>query len=170
MQVTMERKAEGDFMTIHPRLIVHLRNALFGGILLFLFSVQSCKPDLSDDPIPYVPFDDIVINLTLPTYIGLATDGGYAYVSGGVKGIIVYRKNSSTYLAFERNCTFQPNDACATVDVHVTISYMHNDGCCDSHFSFEGGLPISGPAWRPLQQYRATLSSNTLTITDEIVE
>jgi hypothetical protein len=167
MPVIMEEKVERDFMITHPDFI-RRGCVLFIGLLFLASSFQSCKPDLSDDPIPYQPFDDIVINLTLPAYINLATDGGYITLnSGGVRGIILYRKSSSTYLAFERNCSLQPNDACATVDPQI---FDMKDSCCGSIFSYSTGQPTSGPAWRPLNQYRTTLSSNTLTITDEIVE
>lgn len=133
-------------------------------IALFLFS---CNSDLVDDPIPFQPFSDIEIIIT--NYPALFTDGGYILINdGGVRGIILYRKSSSTYLAFERNCTFQPNDACATVDVDASTLFM-KDSCCGSSFNFDGN-PGGGPAWRPLQQYETILAGGTLTITDTIVE
>ena len=134
---------------------------------ILILSGLSCKPDLVDDPIPYVHFSDVVINLTLPAYVALLTDGGFVYInSGGVKGIILYRKNNTSYLAFERNCTFQPNDACATVDAEV---FRMKDSCCGSTFDYNG-QPNGGPAWRPLQQYQTILSGSTLTITDTVIE
>lgn len=128
----------------------------------------NCSPDLSDDPIPYQPFSDIVINLNLPTYNSLKIDGGFATTGGGVRGIIIYRVNSTTYLAYERNCSFHPNDACATVDIDFTGLYMI-DPCCGSTFSFSNGAVIGGVAWRPLQQYHTSLDYNELTITDEVL-
>jgi hypothetical protein len=134
--------------------------------LLFLVLLISCEPEQVDDPIPFRPFPDI--NIVLPNYPALSTNGGFILVSdGGVRGIILYRNNATTYLAFERNCSFRPNDACATVDVHTTTLFMQ-DACCGSSFNFEG-TPTGGPAWRPLQQYRTSLSGTTLTITDEIL-
>src|SRR5687767_14253710 len=118
--------------------------------LLFLVLLISCEPEQVDDPIPFQPYPDI--NIVLPNYPALSTNGGFILVSdGGVRGIILYRNNATTYLAFERNCSFRPNDACATVDVHTTTLFMQ-DACCGSSFNFEG-TPTGGPAWRPLQQY-----------------
>ena len=134
-----------------------------GGIM------AGCTPDLSDDPIPWQPFDVININLNLPEYINLKTDGRSMSIDGGIRGIIVYRKDASTYLAYERNCSFQPNSACATVDIHVSTLYMLCS-CCSSTFDLATGLPTSGPAWRPLRQYSTSLNGTTLTITDQIVE
>lgn len=130
--------------------------------------LTACTRDLSDDPIPIITFADVVINLNLPEYASLRTDGGYKELNaGGVRGIILYRVNSSTYRAFERNCSFRPNEACATVNVHNSGLYMV-DPCCNSNFSFENGLPTGGPAWRPLNKYRTQLNGSTLTITDEV--
>lgn len=138
-------------------------------MLGWMFLLLACEPEMVDDPIPYQPFSTITINLNLPEYTSLRTDGGFQYLNdGGVRGIILYRKNSTTYLAFERNCSFQPNDACATVEVHSSTLYMM-DACCGSTFDFSG-LPTGGPAWRPLRQYQTFLTGSQLTITDEVVE
>jgi hypothetical protein len=136
--------------------------------LLIFILLFSCQPNLSDDPVPYIPFIDIPINLNLPEYISLKTDGGYKEINGGVRGIIVYRLNSSTYIAYERNCTYRPNEACATVNVHNSGLYM-TDPCCGSNFSFTDGSPTGGVAWRPLIRYRTDLSGNMLTVTSELV-
>ena len=140
-------------------------NKFFKGLLLLLLLI-SCDPDPVDDPIPFQPFADI--NVILPNYPALFSDGGFILVNdGGVRGIILYRKNATTYLAFERNCSYRPNDACATVDVHSSTLFMQ-DACCGSSFNFDG-KPSGGPAWRPLQQYQTFLAGSTLTITDQLV-
>ena len=135
----------------------------------FLFIIISaCSQSRSDDPVPFIPFVDIVINLNLPEYISLRTDGGYKQIDGGVRGIIVYRVSSTTYMAYERNCSFRPNEACATVNVHTSGLYMV-DPCCSSSFSFSDGSPTGGPAWRPLVRYRTQLAGLTLTISSEVI-
>ena len=136
-------------------------------LLIFL----SCSPELSDDPIPPIIFEDIVLTLTLPENINLNKDGGYrdlslAYPNGGVRGIIVYRKNAITYLAFEKNCSYLPNEAGSTVDVHSSTLYML-DASCGSTFNWDGN-PTGGPAWRPLRQYETILNGVQLTITDVV--
>jgi nitrite reductase/ring-hydroxylating ferredoxin subunit len=134
-------------------------------LILLLFS--NCEPDLSDDQIPYVQFPDVIINLNLPAYTSLKFDGGYAYVSGGVRGIILYRKNISTYIAYERNSSYHPFEACATVDVHSSGLYML-DTCSNSTFDFNTGNPTGGPAISPLRRYVVQLNSFELTITDDV--
>ncbi len=124
-----------------------------------------------DDPIPFLPFDDVVINYTLPAYSALQIDGGHVTipysktVPAGIKGIIVYRENSTTFRAFEQNCSFQPNDACASVQAYGL--YMQ-DACCGSIFNYEGD-PTGGLAFRPLGQYEVRVNGSTLTITDNVI-
>lgn len=135
-------------------------------VILVLLAFMYCSPDLSDDAIPYVNFSDIVMNLSLPEYSNLQTKG-YQYINnGGVKGIIIYKASASIYYAYERNCSYSPNEACATVEVDASGLYM-KDPCCGSLFNM-AGEPTGGPAWRPLRKYQTALNGNVLTITDEI--
>jgi hypothetical protein len=139
-----------------------------GFLFAVMLTIASCKPDYSDDEIPYVPFADIVINLNLPENYALQSAGGFKLVNdGGVKGIILYHYSGETYYAFERNCSYHPNDACSTVDVDVSGLRLV-DSCCGSIFDFEG-KPVNGPAWRPLRRYVTHASIGQVTITDEIV-
>ena len=128
--------------------------------------LQTCAPE-EDADIPYIRFDDIYVNLGLPEYFGLQSTGSYAYIDGGVKGIILYRKSATTFYAFERNCTFTPNEACATVEVDGTGLQIH-DPCCGSVFTFEGA-PAGGPASRELRRYSAVFDNGTVIITDEVL-
>jgi hypothetical protein len=173
-------KVEKDFMIIQEikrramamswatdRRLTKCFKFCLGVILLVQFN--SCSPDLGDDPIPIVPFADITIQLNLPEYaLKLSTDGGTKEIKGGVRGIILYRKNASTYIAFEKNCSYHPNEASATVEVHSSTLYLW-DPNCGSTFRFPDGQPSGGAAWRPLQQYVTLLSGTTLTITSDVV-
>lgn len=158
MPATLAAKQVKDFMSIRKA---------NPWICIFLLLI-ACEPDLSDDPIPYIPFTEIIINLSFPEYASLRTDGGYKEINGGVRGIIIYRVNATSYNAFERNCSFHPNDACATVNTHNSGLYL-TDPCCGSTFNFSDGNPSGGVAWRPLRRYRTQLNNSTLTITDEVV-
>jgi nitrite reductase/ring-hydroxylating ferredoxin subunit len=129
-----------------------------------------CQPDLRDDTIPWQPFDVIQLNLNLPEYIRLRGDRSSLYIpDGGVRGIIIYHSGGSDYVSYEANCSYQPNSACATVEVHVSTLYMFC-ACCSSNFDLATGYPTGGPAWRPLNKYYTSINGSTLTITDEIIE
>jgi hypothetical protein len=135
--------------------------------LLLILVLPSCKQDFSDAPIPEAFFPDIILNLNLPEHIALRSDEGvFSIPDKGVRGILVYRKSATSYLAYERNCSYQPNDACATVDPHISNLFMI-DSCCGTSFGFEDGEPTGGPGWRPLRRYKTFLDGTDLTIISE---
>ncbi len=147
--------------TMNPRLLF---------CFVLLCGLSGCEPEAVDEAIPWQPFDVIQINLNLPQYVPLMTDGGVMRLdNGGVRGIIVYRKSASEYIAYEANCSYQPNSACATVEIHVSTLYLFC-ACCSSNFDLPTGYPTGGPAWRPLRRYYSSVSGSTLTITDDVVE
>lgn len=136
-------------------------------LLAILFFI-SCSEEAPRDEIPYTTFDDIYIQLNLPQYNDLSFNGGYIYLSEGLRGIILYRENATTYHAFERTCSYRPYEAGATIDVHASGLYLF-DPSCKSTFSFDSGNPTGGPAQLPLREYTTELSGSTLIITDEPV-
>jgi len=67
--------------------------------------LSACDPQLTDDPIPLITFNDVVINLGLPDYNSLRPNGGMKLLNNiGVRGVIVYRVDATTFRAYERNC------------------------------------------------------------------
>ncbi|KAA9333511.1 Rieske 2Fe-2S domain-containing protein [Hymenobacter busanensis] len=143
---------------LHP-----LRQLLVACVLLI--GLTACGSS-SSNPQPQIPTALVNenINLTNQQYSALRLDGGYVYLSSGVRGIIVLRRNSQQYLAFERNCPYLPGEACATVGVHSSGLYFE-DTCCGSKFDLEGQV-TAGPAQRQLRQYITALSGNFLSITN----
>jgi len=159
MQGIMEERQEKDFMTT-------IRYILAVGLLIAVLSHLGCSNEFVDGEIPPATFDDIFINLDLPQYTDLTIDGGHILLNQGVRGIILYRVNASQYNAFERNCSYEPNAACATVEVHSSGLFL-DDPCCGSSFSLQDGTPTGGPARVSLRRYRIERSGRNLTITDE---
>lgn len=131
-------------------------------LLLWLTCIASCRDQGSQQPLPEDVLVDISLVVTNIEYLPLQQDGGFVYLEGGRRGIILYRQNASNYLAFERNCTYRPADSCAVVQVHSSRLYME-DTCCASQFDFTG-RPTSGPAPLPLRRYTTTLSGTLLRI------
>jgi hypothetical protein len=138
--------------------------------LFFLLIFGACSSDVTDDVVGAASFPDYVVNLNLPEFNDLRTKGWMYIRSIGVRGVILYRSSTSLqYYAFERNCTFRPYEACATVDVHSSGLYME-DSCCGSIFNFSGD-PTSPPAITPLRRYDIVDQGNgTLLITDNIIQ
>jgi len=166
MQDTMAEKVAKVFMSIRS---LECRATRRRWIFVFVVIVLGCSPDLSDNPIPYQAFPDIILNLNLPENIGLKTKGNAREINGGVRGIIVYCQDAGVYYAYERNCSYRPNEACATVNIDASKLYMI-DPCCGSTFNFSTGQPLGGVAWRPLQMYQADYDGFNLVITDNVIQ
>ncbi len=139
---------------------------LYSLFVLSLFT--QCGNKNKDDEIPAVPVN-IYIDLNVNSSAPLNFAGGYIYVTGGNKGIIVFHNFDDNYLAIERTCSYHPYDACnlITVDSNGIIfkcgKYNASafEVCCGSQFSIEGYVN-KGPATRPLRTYTVSKSANQL--------
>jgi hypothetical protein len=164
MQATTAAKQGKDFMIMMGTKSLFTWFIIAGGLL----SLASCQPDLSDDQIPPANFSTLTFNINLPEYQNLRTKGYMEINSIGLRGVILYRVDQSTYHTYERNCSYHPNDACATVNIHTSGLYM-TDPCCNSTFDFAAGNPTGGVAWRPLRQYQTSFSGTQITISDIVI-
>lgn len=135
-----------------------MKNIIFLVVIAFMIS---CKNENSNEGIPYVPVT-ISINLLDPNFQELKVNGGYVYVTGGVKGILVYRESSGSYLAFERSCTYLPNSDCARISMDSSQLFLV-DTCCSSQFTLEGNV-LTGVAPYALKQYTTNLDGTILYI------
>lgn len=121
--------------------------------LLILISVTSCKKDEDDVRTPGV---DEYIDLNLPSYLELNVPGNYVYYPAGGRGIIIYRRSSNEFAAYERTCPFDPQLSTGLVEVE-NGNTTAADSTCGSRFSIFDGSLVNGPANRPLSQYRTEL-------------
>ena len=128
---------------------------------LFVIFFYSCKKD-KNNGVPIVSVD-IYLYTTNPSFINLNAVGGWVYINGGVRGILVYRKSISEFMAYDRNCTYNSNDVCATVYVDAT-NIIATDTCCNSKFSIVDGTVLQAPAGVPLKSYNTTFDGSVLHI------
>ena len=77
-------------------------------LFLLLFVLNSCRDNNNGIPLVNV---DKEINITLPSYSSLAVVSGWAYVSGGSKGLIVYRKTLDEFVVFDRHSPYMVDDS-----------------------------------------------------------
>jgi hypothetical protein len=132
-------------------------------VLAAMSLLGSCSNETIRPDIPNVPVS-IQLNVTSQLYPELRYDGGYVYLQGGYKGIILVRQNSATYLALERACPYDATSSCSKVEVHDSNLFLV-DKCCGSQFNFSGQV-TSGPAVYGLKQYATALSGSILYITN----
>lgn len=100
--------------------------------------------------IPYVPVD-FEINVNLPAYQALTVPTGHMMLSGGSKGVVVYRYTLDQFVALDRHATAEISEGC-----QVTVSddgLFLEDPCSDSRWLIIDGSVIDGPATIPLHRY-----------------
>ncbi len=127
-------------------------------LTLILFTPE-CKKE-NTDLIPYM-YVNFYINPNSTQYLGINNIGGYVYVTGGVKGIIIYRSSEDEFVALERNCPYKPSSSCATVQVDNS-GIVAVDSCCGSKFLLLDGSIVKGPATSQLKLYQTSFDGNTL--------
>jgi hypothetical protein len=147
-----------------------MRNFVLAGVSVALFGLAACgSSTTTTQTVPSVSFST-QINITNQQYQALRYDNGVVVLpasgiaGGGVKGLFVVRKNASTYYAFDRNCSYQPYDACSLVSLDRTRLFFR-DTCCGSEFSLDGQV-MRGPANRMLRSYATNLSGSLLSISN----
>jgi len=117
---------------------------------LFLFT--DCSKN-NDNPVPSV-YVDFNIYLNQPSSTNLNAVGGWMYATGGSRGIIIYRLSIDTFMAFDRNCTYNASSASAVVSVDASGLFAA-DSSCGSKFVLIDGSVNNGPATVNLRKYNA---------------
>lgn len=127
-------------------------------VVLLIVSFISCKKE-DDNDIPNV-LVDFTIYVTDPQFSALNAVGGWVYVSGGVKGIVIYRHTLDEFFAMERNCPYQPANG-TVVSVDSTGIFLKDASCGSKFYMTDGGSVASGPATRPLKRYNASYDGSS---------
>lgn len=143
----------------------------YGIFLLMAVLAVSCKKNnINTQPIQDVPVN-ITINLSLPSYSHLINPGTHVYEPGGVKGVVVVHHTDDEFYAFDRNCSFQPDNSCSRIEVDSNFLVFRCgesktggfEKCCDSRFFMDGQV-FNGPATFGLKHYLVIRSGNILNI------
>lgn len=129
-------------------------------LLVTLVFLSGCQKE-KNHPVPSVPFD-FQIDLSLPSYQTLTGVGGWAYVNGGLKGIIVYRKSTDEFVAWERQSPKDPEGSCSSGLVPNADNFLQlDDPCSDATFSMYDGSPMANSDWG-LRGYRCEWDGSNL--------
>jgi len=119
-------------------------------IILLLLVFAGCGKDKQ----PQIPY--VYVNIELhPNTMDYIQVGGYKYVNGGYKGIVVYRLLPDEFKAYERCCPYDPAITKARISVDPSI-FTCTDSVCKSKFSLLDGSPVGGPSPYSLMQYRCS--------------
>ena len=125
-----------------------LRFLLLSSFTLILF--VSCSKNQNIVPYVYV---DQYINISLPSYSSLNYIGGWTYITGGSRGIIIYRQSYDQFSAYDRHCTYNADNPCGKATVDSTNTFVECS-CDSSRYQLFDGLVIQGPATYSLKNYQ----------------
>ena len=131
-------------------------------LFVFAFLLPQCKKEKQQNEIPVVAVS-IAIDPNSTEYIRLNSVNGWEYLTGGYRGIIVFRSSTNGFMAFERAC---PYDWDKTTTRIVIDSSGITTVCpsCKSKFILMDGSPYSGPSPYPMKQYQTSYNGTTLFI------
>jgi len=132
---------------------------LFLFLCIAVFGLSACKK--KNERIPYVPVN-ITININNPAFIDLNAVGNWVYVSGGSRGILVYRRSIDEFMTYDRHSPFEPENNC-TCEVDSS-NIIVVDPCSSSRFTLTDGNVLDGEAVFPLLQYENTFDGTNLQI------
>jgi hypothetical protein len=130
------------------------------GLMLPLFS---CNDDNNNNPNNFIP--NVNVNFYIyPNTIDFIEVGGFReYNNQGHRGVIVYRFDQTTFIAYEKTCPYDANLESAVVEVHIpTFSLV--DSTCMSSYNLVDGMPNAGPSSIALLQYGTYYDGNQLHI------
>ena len=116
-------------------------------VLLFVISVGCRDKDKG------VRERDVNINININSaeYNRLNVVGGYEYITGGIDGIVVYRKSYDEFVAYERHCPYNSSN-CRRIEVLAAPLVI--DSGCGSRFLLNDGSLVNGPSKYGMKQYR----------------
>lgn len=106
----------------------------------------------------YVNF---VIDLGMGQYSDLQLVGGWVYVKGGYRGIILYRNSLEEVIALDRTSTYKPESIGTQVIVEPN-NLIAADTVHGMRYYLMDGTVVEGPVSVPLKRYRSTLSGMSL--------
>ena len=138
-------------------------------LLLSLLVVNSCSKGTNpatatstSSAVPYVAVN-ISFNINNLLYTSLKTVGGTLTLTGGYRGILLYRRDANTIVAYDRTCTYNISDANGVVQAQNNGTAICLD--CSSTYSLYNGTVNSGYSTMGLQVYTTTFNSSTGAVT-----
>lgn len=131
-------------------------------MLLFLTGllVPSCETG-PEERIPYVKVDEYLLLYADLADMGIGTT---KVISGGWKGIVLFREADLVFHAFDRTCTMFPAHDKAVVENPDFFGVFECPECGSTYLLMNGAEPNSGPARYPLVRYNTSIQGDLLHI------
>jgi len=129
----------------------------------FLINNSGCSKNNSYSNIPYA-YINFSLNLELPSNYRLVPVGGCEYYTANSpsRGVVIYHYMPDEFLAYERTCPYDPENAKAIVEAYPGYDGLVIDKNCGSVYLLSDGYVFKGPAHLPLKQYHTNFDGITL--------
>ena len=121
---------------------------------------EGCSKQEIKNEIPVVPVN-FVIYPNSTEYLELNGPGGSVPVTGGYRGIIIYRISMTDFVAFERACPNDWQQSTARIEVETSGTTAVCPSC-KSKFILLDGSVFQGVSHYPLKQYQTQYDGNQL--------
>jgi len=104
----------------------------------------------------------ITTDLNNPSLINAQTPGGFAELPGGIKGVLLFNKNGTDFVAFDKLC---PKNEC---NVPMTFeNRLLTCSCHESKYSVDfGGGPQTDGFECPAIEYKVTKNGSAIRISN----
>ena len=135
------------------------KNLLF--FLLFLSLINCSSNENLSNCIQTLPLN-ITTDLNNPQLINAQTPGGFANLNGGSKGILLFNKNGTDFVAFDKLC---PNNDCNSAMIFE--SRLLKCSCDNSTYSVDfGGAPQTDNNPCPAIEYQVSRNGSAIRISN----
>lgn len=131
-------------------------------ILLFAFSFSAGCDKEHRERVPNV-YVNFTIDITSGQYTELQLIGGWIYVTGGYRGIILYRNTMDEIVALDRTSTYKPETLGNQVFVEPG-NPIAADTAGGMRYLLMDGSVIEGPVTIPLKRYRTSFNGLMLSV------
>ena len=121
---------------------------------------SSCKKEHEQPQIPYV-YVNFSINPNSTEHQGLNVVNGWETVTGGYRGIVLFRKSQDEFMAYERTCPNDPGEDGARISVEAS-GITAQCPVCGSKYILLDGSTYEGPSHYPLKQYQTNYDGSLL--------
>lgn len=157
--------------TLNPSrvtLIIQMRKIYYLSGIFVVLCFLSCKKNNTQNQNNH-PVASIPVQLTIypndPAYLKVQVVGGWMYIDGGIRGIVLYRKSEQEFVAVERSSSHLPDNDAAKVRV-MNDNFTLRDTISDSRWRMFDGQVTQGPATWALRLYGTSYNGNSLRITN----
>jgi len=135
--------------------------------LIVVVSMLACKKKSKQQSDVNNPVQSIPVNITVypndPLSFKIQSIGGWMYLTGGINGILLYRKSEMEFVAIERSSTYLPDNAKAKI-IMMPDNFTLRDTVSDSRWQVFDGTVTKGPASWPLRLYGTVYDGSVLHI------